>query len=73
MKKLNPPHKAKEKTVHKCSFCGKDFHWGDESEWYGNYKIHKLGYPDAWEEERILAKACAAQCVEAMKRVYKDE
>jgi len=69
---VNPPYKRK-RVVHKCAFCGRDFIWGDESQWYGNYKIHKQGHPDVWEEEQILAKACTSECVEAMKRVYKNE
>jgi hypothetical protein len=67
--RLSPAYKVK-RTVHKCSFCGKDFLWNSESQWYGNYKIHKQGHPDAWETENIMAKACANECVEAMKRVY---
>jgi hypothetical protein len=63
----------KKKVVHNCSFCGKDFVWNDESQWYGGYKIHRQGCPDAWEEAEIVAKACTNECVEALKLVYKDE
>jgi len=65
---LKPPHLV-EKLKHECSFCGKEFYWNEESMWFGNYKVHGVGY-SAWEEENIQAKACSGICVDAMKVVY---
>ncbi len=59
------------RTLHTCSFCRKDFIWTEQSEWYGNYKLHGHGY-ERWEKENVLAKACGIECVEAMKRVYPE-
>ena len=62
---IKPPHHV-EKIKHKCSCCAKDFFWSDESRWYGNYKVHGVGY-QGWDEPNVKIKVCSETCFQAMK------